>query len=103
MAAKIKAKLAELGLKVDYALASIALSRHPPLSKSAGTEGRFGLLGKVLLPLDETCKVQLKGPSIMTVKELLKATVAKAGLGSKKEAGLMEKLDNAKLLQDHRD
>jgi lysophospholipase-2 len=53
-----------------------------------------------VLPPDDTCKVQLKDPSEMSVKEL-KAAIRKAGLGSK-AVGLMEKAEFVKLLEEHR-
>jgi lysophospholipase-2 len=53
-----------------------------------------------VLPPDDTCKVQLKDPSEMSVKEL-KAAIRKAGLGSK-AVGLMEKKEFIQLLEEHR-
>lgn len=53
------------------------------------------------LPLDESCKVQLKDPSSMSIKEL-KDAIRNAGLGSK-AVGLMEKSEFIKLVQDHRE
>ena len=52
------------------------------------------------LPADDTCKVTLKDPTSMSVKEL-KAAIRKAGL-SQKAAGFMEKQEFVKLLQDYR-
>ncbi len=97
MAAKTKAKLAELGLKADYTLQSYPI---PHTVSPQELRDALAFLGKVLPP-DDTCRVQLKDPSAMSVKEL-KAAIAKAGLGSK-AVGLMEKSDFVKLLQDHRD
>lgn len=57
-------------------------------------------LAKVL-PLDDTCRVKLKDPSEMSIKEL-RESIRKAGLGSK-AVGLMEKSEFVKLVQDHRD
>jgi hypothetical protein len=54
-----------------------------------------------ILPPDDSCKIQLKDPKEMSVKEL-KAAVRKAGLGAK-AVGFMEKSEFIKLLQDHRD
>lgn len=53
-----------------------------------------------ILPADDTCKIKLKDPSEMSVKEL-KAAIRKAGLGQQAR-GLMEKPEFIKLLQDHR-
>eukprot|EP00562_Extubocellulus_spinifer_P005915 CAMPEP_0178529310 /NCGR_PEP_ID=MMETSP0696-20121128/32265_1 /TAXON_ID=265572 /ORGANISM="Extubocellulus spinifer, Strain CCMP396" /LENGTH=260 /DNA_ID=CAMNT_0020161017 /DNA_START=140 /DNA_END=922 /DNA_ORIENTATION=- len=54
-----------------------------------------------VLPPDESCRITLKDPSDMSVKEL-KAAIRKAGLGSK-AVGLMEKSEFVKLLKDHRE
>ena len=53
-----------------------------------------------VLPDDDTCKVQLKDPSAMSIKEL-KEAIRNAGIGSK-AVGLMEKSEFVKLVQDHR-
>ena len=53
-----------------------------------------------ILPADDTCKITLKDPSDMSVKEL-KAAIRKAGLTSK-AVGFMEKSEFAKLLGDYR-
>jgi hypothetical protein len=53
-----------------------------------------------VLPPDDSCKIQLKEPKEMSVKEL-KAAVKKAGLTSQ-AVGFMEKSEFIKLLQDHR-
>lgn len=53
------------------------------------------------LPLDESCRVQLKDPSSMSIKEL-KEAIRNAGLGSK-AVGLMEKSEFIKLVQNHRE
>jgi lysophospholipase-2 len=53
-----------------------------------------------VLPADDTCKIQLKEPSSMSVKEL-KAAIKKANLGSQ-AVGFMEKSEFVRLLQDHR-
>ena len=54
-----------------------------------------------VLPADDTCKIQLKDPSEMSVKEL-KAAIAKAGLG-RQAVGLMEKKEFVDLVKRHRD
>ncbi len=53
-----------------------------------------------IIPPDNECRVKLKDPSDMSVKEL-KAAIRKAGLGSK-AVGLMEKSEFVRLVQDHR-
>ncbi|KAL7581424.1 hypothetical protein ACA910_022006 [Epithemia clementina (nom. ined.)] len=55
---------------------------------------------KEKLPPDDTCKIKLKDPSEMSVKEL-KAVIRKAGLQSK-AVGLMEKSEFVKLVADYR-
>jgi lysophospholipase II len=55
---------------------------------------------KGILPTDDTCKITLKDPSEMSIKEL-KAAIRKNGL-SRKAVGLMEKHEFVRLLQDHR-
>ena len=55
---------------------------------------------ETVLPPDDSCKVVLKDPNEMSVKEL-KAAILKAGLG-RKAVGLMEKHEFVKLLQEHR-
>lgn len=54
-----------------------------------------------VLPPDDSCKIKLKDPGEMSVKEL-KAGIAKAGL-SRKAVGLMEKREFVDLLRQHRD
>jgi lysophospholipase-2 len=54
-----------------------------------------------VVPASDSCKVQLKDPSEMSVKELREA-IRKAGLGQK-AVGLMEKSEFVKLVQNHRD
>lgn len=53
-----------------------------------------------VLPDDDTCKVSLKDPNEMSIKEL-KEAIRNAGIGSK-AVGLMEKSEFVKLVQDHR-
>ena len=52
------------------------------------------------LPPDDTCRIKVKEPSEMSVKEL-KAAIRQANLGSK-AVGLMEKSEFVRLLEDHR-
>ncbi len=54
-----------------------------------------------VLPNNNECRVRLKDPSDMSIKEL-KAAIRKAGIGSK-AVGLMEKSEFIKLVKDHRD
>ena len=53
-----------------------------------------------VLPPDKSCRIQLKDPSEMSVKEL-KAAIRSANLGSQ-AIGFMEKRDFVNLLKDHR-
>lgn len=53
-----------------------------------------------VLPDSSECKVSLKDPSDMSIKEL-KEAIRNAGIGSK-AVGLMEKSEFVKLVQDHR-
>jgi hypothetical protein len=53
-----------------------------------------------VLPDEATCRVQLKEPSQMSIKEL-KAAIRKAGL-QHKAVGLMEKHEFVKLVEDYR-
>jgi acetyl esterase/lipase len=97
MATKSKEKLLELGFRAEYTLQSYPM---PHTVSPQELRDALSFLTSVLPP-DDTCKVQLKDPSSMSVKEL-KAAIAKAGLGSK-AVGLMEKSEFVKLVQDHRD
>ena len=54
-----------------------------------------------ILPPDESCRIRVKDPKEMSIKEL-KAAIKKAGL-SNKAVGFMEKSEFIRLLQDHRD
>jgi lysophospholipase-2 len=55
---------------------------------------------QTVLPPDDTCKITLKEPSAMSIKEL-KAAVRKGGLQSK-ALGFTEKREFIELLTDHR-
>ena len=55
---------------------------------------------KEKLPADDTCRITLKEPSAMSIKEL-KAVIRKAGLASK-AVGFMEKSEFVKLVTDYR-
>ena len=54
-----------------------------------------------VLPSAQECRVKLKDPSDMSVKEL-RATIRKAGIGSK-AVGMMEKSEFVNLVKDYRD
>lgn len=54
-----------------------------------------------VLPPDESCRIQVKDPKDMSVKEL-KAAIKKAGL-SNKAIGFTEKREFIELIQNHRD
>jgi lysophospholipase-2 len=89
--------LAEKGAK-KYSLKSYEGVQHSVSMEEIMDLKKF--LAQVLPPKDE-CKITLKDPSEMSVKEL-KAAIRKAGLGQK-AVGLMEKSEFVKLLKDHRD
>eukprot|EP00934_Nitzschia_sp_Nitz4_P007812 Nitzschia sp. Nitz4//scaffold135_size62275//46161//47388//NITZ4_006356-RA/size62275-snap-gene-0.56-mRNA-1//1//CDS//3329535581//7802//frame0 len=95
MAEKTKSTLTEMGVK-DYSLNTYPIP-HSVSPKEIADVLQF--LVKVLPP-DESCKITLKDPKEMSVKEL-KAAINKAGLGSK-AVGLMEKSEFIKLVEDHR-
>ena len=95
MAELTKNKLTAIGVK-DYTLKTYPI-QHTVSPDEIAEVKRF--LSKVLPP-DDTCKIKLKDPAEMSVKEL-KAAIRKSGLGSK-AVGLMEKSEFVKLLQDHR-
>lgn len=96
MAEKTKQRLTSVGIE-NYTLETFPIPHSvcpPELAKM------MQFITKIL-PLDESCKIQLKDPKDMSVKEL-KAAIRKAGLGSK-AVGLVEKSEFIKLVQDHRD
>ena len=95
MAEKTKEKLTSLGV-TDYTLESFPI-QHTVSPQELQSVMKF--LAKVLPP-DDSCRIELKPPKEMSVKEL-KAAIRKAGLTSK-AVGLMEKSEFVKLLQDHR-
>jgi predicted esterase len=73
-----------------------------PIAHTVSTEeiaDVYAFLQTVLAD-DATCKIQLKDPAEMSVKEL-KAAIRKAGL-AQQALGFMEKPEFVKLLQDHR-
>jgi lysophospholipase II len=95
MAEKTKAKITAMGA-TSYTLKSYPI-QHTVSPDEVAEVKRF--LEKVLPP-DDTCKVKVKEPSEMSVKEL-KAAIRQANLSSK-AVGFMEKTEFVKLLQDHR-
>jgi predicted esterase len=95
LAEKTKAKLVACGA-TNYEIKSFPI-QHTVSPDELAQVSRFV---QSVLPADDTCKIQLKDPSAMSVKEL-KAAIKKAGLGPK-AVGFMEKSEFIRLLQDHR-
>ena len=94
MAEKTKAKLTEMGVK------NYSLNPYPiPHTVSPSELGDVMMFLKRVLPEDDSIKIALKDPKDMSVKEL-KAAIRKAGLSA---AGLFEKSEFIKLVQDYRD
>jgi len=96
MAQKTKETVEGLGVK-SYTLESFPI---PHTVSPAELQKMMQFLAKTLPP-DDSCKIKLKDPKDMSIKEL-KAAIRKAGLGSK-AVGLMEKSEFIKLVQDYRD
>jgi lysophospholipase-2 len=97
VAQKSQEMLAEKGAK-EYSLKSYPGVVHTVSMEEVSDVKEW--LQKVL-PLDDSCRITVKDPSEMSVKEL-KAAIRKAGLGQQ-AVGLMEKQEFVKLLQDYRD
>jgi len=97
MAEKSRDKAIEKGA-TDYKLEGYAGLQHSVCPQEIADAAQF--LSRILPP-DDSCKIQLKDPSEMSVKEL-KEAIRKAGLGSK-AVGLMEKAEFVKLVKDHRE
>ena len=97
MAKKSKEMVTELGAQ------KYELKTYPGLPHSVSMEVISDVKEFLenVLPADKECRVTLKDPSEMSVKEL-KAAIRKAGIGSK-AVGLMEKSEFVKLVKDHRD
>jgi len=95
MAQKTKQRLTEVGIQ-KYTLKTFPI---PHTVSPEELQGMIQFLESVLPPND-TCRVTLKDPKDMSVKEL-KAVIQNAGLSSK-AIGFMEKSDFIKLVQDHR-
>lgn len=100
----VQFKMAEMTKKVmtgtkgatNYELKTYPVQHTVSMEEIAEME-KF-LMG--ILPPDDTCKIKMKDPKEMSVKEL-RAAIKKAGLSSK-AVGFMEKSEFIGLLQDHR-
>jgi len=97
MAGKSKALVEEKGA-TNYDIKSYARLQHSVNMQEIDDVTQFI---KKVLPPDDTCKIKLKAPEDMSIKEL-KAAIRKAGLSSQ-AVGLMEKSEFIKLVRDHRD
>lgn len=95
LATKSREMILSKGLK-SYELTTYPIA-HTVDMKELGDMMAF--LKKVLPP-DDTCKIRLKDPSEMSIKEL-KSAIRKAGLQSK-ALGFTEKREFIQLLNDHR-
>jgi len=96
IAQKTEMKMKEIGVK-NYELKSFPIQHTVSIEEIVLVE-KF-LAGR--LPPDDSCKVILKEPKDMSVKEL-RAAIRKAGIGHK-AVGLMEKSEFIRLVEDHRD
>lgn len=82
----------------NYEMKTYPGLQHSMNNESLADAKKFLL---TVLPPDDACKIVLKDPSSMSVKEL-RTAIKKAGL-SQKAVGLMEKPEFVKLLKDYRD
>jgi lysophospholipase-2 len=82
----------------NYTLKSYPGLQHSINMKELGDALEFL---QTILPHDASCKITLKDPTEMSVKEL-KAAIRKAGL-SQQALGFAEKQEFVKLLQSHRE
>ena len=98
MAEKSRQHVVDEGGATEYTIKGYAGLPHSVSPEEIADVMEF--LSRVLPP-DESCKITLKDPETMSVKEL-KAAIRKAGLGSK-AVGLMEKGEFVKLLKEHRE
>lgn len=96
LAAKSKAAVAAKGHTGDYILQSYPLGHMVNMDEIGDVEQFL----RRVLPDDETCKITLKDPNDMSVKEL-KQAIRKAGL-SREATGFTEKSEFVKLLNEHR-
>lgn len=94
MAGKSQSKVQEAGA-TNY-----EVKLYPTLPHSVNMEELKDVQNFIekVLPPDETCKIELKSPRDMSVKEL-KAALRKAGIST---VGLMEKSEFIQLLEEHR-
>eukprot|EP00565_Helicotheca_tamesis_P006960 CAMPEP_0185731282 /NCGR_PEP_ID=MMETSP1171-20130828/12433_1 /TAXON_ID=374046 /ORGANISM="Helicotheca tamensis, Strain CCMP826" /LENGTH=287 /DNA_ID=CAMNT_0028400517 /DNA_START=217 /DNA_END=1080 /DNA_ORIENTATION=+ len=97
MAEKSREHAMEKGAS-NYELRGYAGLQHSVSNEEIADAAKFL---NTILPQDESCKIQLKDPSEMSVKEL-KEAIRKAGLGNK-AVGLMEKSEFVRLVKDHRE
>ena len=82
---------------------SYSLNTYPGLAHSVNPREIGDVLTflQKVLPPDDGCKIKLKDPGEMSIKEL-KAAITKAGLG-RQAVGLMEKREYVDLVRQHRD
>lgn len=97
VAQKSQELLGELSVK-EYSLKSYPGVVHTVTMEEL-TDVKDWLLK--VLPPDDSCKITVKDPSEMSIKEL-KAAIRKAGLGHK-AVGLMEKQEFVSLIKEYRE
>ena len=88
---------------MSHGATDYTLMPYPRLAHSVNPQEIVDVTSFLLkvLPPDESCKIKLKDPGEMSIKEL-KGAIAKAGLG-RQAGGLMEKREFVDLLRQHRD
>ncbi len=96
------AKESEEGVK-KLGATNYTLKTYPGLAHSVNPQEIGDVLTFLLgvLPPDDGCRIKLKDPGEMSVKEL-KGAIAKAGLG-RRAVGFMEKREFVDLLRQHRE